>query len=264
MSESKSILDEICQKKREHVAAQKKRIPLAALKEKIETLEKPRGFIKALKTHKFPAIIAEVKKASPSVGIIRENFDAIEIARAYGEAGAACLSVLTDEPYFQGKDEYLVDIRKSVSLPLLRKDFIIDEYQLFESRALGADCVLLIMAALTNEQARYLYQLSQKLGMDILVEVHDEEELIHAMDFAPQMVGVNNRNLKTLKVDVQTSHTLAKKIPADVVRVAESGISDPQTINALRADGYHAFLIGESLMKQDDIGTALKKFTMTS
>lgn len=253
-----SVLNEICDPKREHIAAQKKKISLDVLKEKIATAEKPRGFINALKQKKR-AIIAEVKKASPSIGIIREDFNAVEIARIYEANGAACLSVLTDEPYFQGRDEYLAQIKQAVKIPLLRKDFMLDEYQIYESRALGADCILLIMAALTDSEAATLYKLSETLGMDVLVEIHDDEELTRALKLNPKMIGINNRNLKTLKVDVQTSHRLGAKIPGNILKIAESGISDSSTIHALQTDGFNGFLIGESLMRQPDIGTALTK-----
>jgi indole-3-glycerol phosphate synthase len=254
-----NVLDQICARKREHVAAQKQKISFEQINQEAAAAKKPRGFINALQNHAKPAIIAEVKKASPSVGVIREDFDAVEIAKIYEQSGAACLSVLTDEPYFQGKDEYLQQIKAAVALPLLRKDFILDEYQIYESRALGADCILLIMAALTDAEAKNFYKLSVSLGMDVLVEIHDEEELIRALDLKPAMIGINNRNLKTLEVDVQTSHLLGKKIPANIIRVAESGISKKKTIQALQADGFHAFLIGESLMKERDIKSALDK-----
>jgi indole-3-glycerol phosphate synthase len=254
-----SVLDEICARKREHIVERKQKLSLHDLKNNVQTADATHGFIRAIRTVPHPAIIAEVKKASPSVGVIRADFDAVQIAKTYEQNGAACLSVLTDEPYFQGRDEYLTAIRKSVSIPLLRKDFMLDEYQIYESRALGADCILLIMAALSDEEAADLYRLSYNLGMDVLVEVHDEEELIRALKFKPQMIGINNRNLKTLKVDVQTSFTLSQKIPAGILKIAESGISEASTIADLRKAGFDGFLIGESLMKQADIGLALKK-----
>ena len=171
----------------------------------------------------------------------------------------ACLSVLTDEPYFQGHDDYIGLVKKSSSLPVLRKDFMIDPYQIYESRALGADCILLIMAALNHDDARRMNGIAHDLGMDVLVEVHDETELRAALELAPAMIGINNRNLKTLTVDLQTSHTLSKMIPEGVLKVAESGISTPENIAALQASGFGAFLVGESLMRQDDIGAALRK-----
>lgn len=252
-----SVLEEICTKKRAHVQAQKERTSLDDLKAQITSAPVPKGFINALKNHERTAIIAEVKKASPSKGIIRQEFNPVKIAQDYEIAGAACLSVLTDEPYFQGKDEYFRDIRAAVNLPMLRKDFIVDPYQIYESRALGADCILLIMAALSDRLATELYTLSASLGMDVLVEVHNEEELLRALTLNPEMVGVNNRNLKTLDVSVQTSHDLATKMPVSVVKIAESGIDSRQTIENLQNSGYQGFLIGESLMRQSDIKAAL-------
>lgn len=254
-----SILAEICLKKTAHVAAKRKEVPQALLEEMIAAAEKPRGFINALKKSSAPAIIAEIKKASPSVGIIRADFDPEKIATIYESNGAACLSVLTDEPYFQGHDDYIGLVKKSSSLPVLRKDFMIDPYQIYESRALGADCILLIMAALNHDDALRMNGIAHDLGMDVLVEVHDETELRAALELFPAMVGVNNRNLKTLAVDLQTSHTLSKMIPDGILKVAESGISTPENIRSLQASGFGAFLVGESLMRQDNIGAALRK-----
>jgi indole-3-glycerol phosphate synthase len=256
-----NVLDEICARKRQHIAAQKQKISLDALKKKALAAVSPRGFIKALKAHTAPSIIAEIKKASPSRGIIRADFDPAAIAQIYEQNGAACISVLTDEPYFQGRDDYLESVTQAVSLPLLRKDFMLEEYQLYESRALGADCILLIMAALSDDEAESLYKLSEELGMDVLVEVHDEEELIRALKLDPPMIGINNRSLKTLKVDIQTSFSLGQKIPGSVLRIAESGLSEPGTIKELQGEGFGGFLIGESLMKQKDIGAALRTLT---
>lgn len=253
-----TVLDRICADKRVHVEAKKAQTPLAALQKQVEDSPPTRGFINALRA-KSPALIAEVKKASPSKGVIRENFDAVDIARIYESSGAACLSVLTDEPYFQGRDEYLAAVRAAVSIPLLRKDFMIDPYQLYEARALGADCVLLIMAALDDTLAKDLYALATSLSMDTLFEVHDEEELDRTLALNPQMVGVNNRNLKTLHVDLATGLNLAASMPPDVLTVAESGIEGHETLQTFAASGYGAFLIGESLMRQPDIGAATRK-----
>jgi indole-3-glycerol phosphate synthase len=281
-------LDEICARKREHVTARKNIISLDVLKEKIKLQERPRGFIKSIKSPppvppaglpppiggrvglggqkllegESVSIIAEVKKASPSVGVIRENFNPAEIAKIYESNGAACLSVLTDTPYFQGHDEYLTAIKSTVRIPILRKDFMVDEYQIYESRALGADCVLLIMAALTDDEARQFYDVSVDLGMDVLVEIHDADELARAIKLKPAMIGVNNRSLKTLKVNVQTSFDLALHIPSGTIKIAESGLSDKETIKALSKAGYNGFLIGESLMRQPDIGAALRGLTL--
>ena len=253
-----TVLDRICADKEAHVKRMKGERSLDALHVMAKQQTPPRGFIDALRAS-TPAFITEVKKASPSKGVIREDFNAVDIARIYAGNGAACLSVLTDEPYFQGKDEYLTAIRAAVDIPLLRKDFMIDPYQIVESRALGADCVLLIMAALGDDQADEMYRAARELGMDVLVEVHDRAELDRALALSPTMVGVNNRNLKTLDVDLQTGLDLAAHMPSDVLTVAESGISAPAEIARFTAAGYDAFLVGESLMREADIGAALRK-----
>ncbi len=252
-----TVLEKICADKLEHIAAKKSETPQSALEWMINTTAPTRGFINALKS-KSPALIAEVKKASPSKGIIRKDFDPVEIAKIYEDNGAACLSVLTDEPYFQGKDEYLVAVRKAVNIPILRKDFMLDPYQVFEARAMGADCILLIMAALSDEQTKELYDLATSLSLDTLFEVHDEEELHRALALSPKMVGVNNRNLKTLEVSLNTGLNLAGKIPSDILAVAESGIENHDTLKSFATAGYSAFLIGESLMRQPDIGLATR------
>ena len=256
-----SVLTQICTDKKDHIARQKAQTPLADLQSRIRDVPPPRGFIHSLaQAHQNgrTALIAEVKKASPSKGVIRDDFDPSAIARIYADGGATCLSVLTDEPYFQGHDDFLKAVKDAVTLPVLRKDFMLDPYQIYESRALGADCILLIMAALTDPQAQEFYTLSKELGMDVLVEIHDAEELDRALTLSPEMIGVNNRNLKTLDVDLQTGLTLAAQIPDTVLKVAESGISDPQEIERFQKAGYRAFLVGESLMRQDNIAQALK------
>jgi indole-3-glycerol phosphate synthase len=252
-----TVLARICSDKLDHINRQRAAVPYSALEKKIADAPPTRGFINALK-QKSPALIAEVKKASPSKGIIRADFDPVKIAKIYEDNGASCLSVLTDEPYFQGKDEYLAKIRETVSLPLLRKDFMLEDYQVLESRAFGADCILLIMAALTDAQAKTLYALATALSMDTLFEVHDEEELERALALNPKMVGVNNRNLKTLDVDLGTGLNLASSIPGGILKVAESGI-DSETLGTFAAAGYTAFLIGEGLMREDDIGKATRE-----
>lgn len=254
-----SVLAEICARKAEHVAAMRAKNPQSLLDDLIARAAKPRGFINALKNHPAPAIIAEIKKASPSKGVIRADFDPAGIARIYESHGAACLSVLTDEPYFQGHDKYFQQAAAASTLPLLRKDFMIDSYQIHESRALGADCVLLIVAALSDLQISEFYEIATTLGMDVLVEVHDEIELKRALNAKAAMIGINNRNLKTLAVDLHTSYQLGALIPPHTLKVAESGISDPETIRMLRSEGFNAFLVGESLMRENDIGAALEK-----
>ena len=254
-----SVLEEICEKKRSHVEERKEQVPLEDLKTQIEEQTPPRGFIKRIQNMNGPALITEVKKASPSKGLIREDFDPAEIAKAYEDSGAACISVLTDAPYFQGSDEDFKAARAAVSLPMIRKDFMTDEYQIYESRALGADCILLIMAALDDSLAKALSALSEELGMDVLVEIHDESELERALTLNPKMVGVNNRNLKTLDVDVQTSFDLVEKMPTKITKIAESGLSDFATISNLQTAGYEGFLVGESLMLQENISAATQK-----
>ncbi len=253
------VLTRICNDKRNHIAAQKKKVSVADLEEQIKATATTCGFIKALRdTHRNNrvALIAEIKKASPSKGIICEDFDAVEIAKIYQKAGASCLSVLTDEPYFQGSDHYFKNVRAHISLPLIRKDFMIDPYQIYESRAMGADCVLLIMAALDNAEAKDLYTLSSALGMDVLVEVHDKEELNRALLLSPEMVGVNSRNLKTLEVDIQNAHEMIREMPSDILKIAESGIKNYDDVQSLLDIGAQGFLVGESLMRQDNIYAA--------
>lgn len=252
-----SVLQEICDKKRLHVEKQKRNVSLDDIKYRISDTPLPIGFLCNLMMNTTPSLIAEVKKASPSKGIIREDFDPVTIARIYEQAGASCISVLTDEPYFQGSDQYLIDVKKSVGIPVLRKDFIIDEYQVYESRLLGADCILLIMAALSDTQARHFYELALELRMDILVEVHDLEELERAKRLDPMMIGVNNRNLKTLEVDINTSFDLLMNMPSTAFKIAESGIATNDELSSLYKAGYRGFLVGESLMRQNNITQAV-------
>ncbi len=261
-----SVLDQICEDKHAHVAAQKTRTPLVDIKSKIEDVFPARPFIARLQEiarNNAPSIICEVKKASPSKGLIRADFDPALIARIYEDNGAACVSVLTDTPYFQGEDAHFSAVRVVTNLPLLRKDFMVDTYQIYESRALGADCVLLIMAALDDSMARDLYALALDLGMDVLIEVHNEQELDRALALNPQMIGVNNRNLKTLEVDVQTSFDLIARMPENIVKIAESGLCDFNMLERLQNVGYEGFLIGESLMREDDIALSLRKIRGT-
>jgi len=254
-------LQEICARKAAHVALKKAETPLSELRARIHDAPAPRGFIKALKLkpQSHPALIAEIKKASPSKGVIRDDFDPANLAQSYMHGGAACLSVLTDEPYFQGHDTFLGQARGACALPALRKDFMIDEYQIYESRIMGADCILLIVAALNDNQLKSLYNSSLELEMDVLIEVHDRAELDRALALNPAMIGVNSRNLKTLQVDTATAFDLAQHMPDDVLRVAESGITDHDSLVALQTAGYDAFLVGESLMRQDDVTAATRR-----
>jgi indole-3-glycerol phosphate synthase len=260
-----NILAEICQKKRAHVSAQKAAIGEATLRQKIRDAEKPRGFKAVLEgkiKNRQIGLIAEIKKASPSKGIIREDFDPAQLAKAYAQGGAACLSVLTDAPYFQGDDNDLATARAAVSLPVLRKDFMLDTYQILESRALGADCILLIMAALEDAQAQELAACACELGMDMLLEVHDRRELARTLDIASNnsrsMIGINNRDLKTLAVDLAVSETLAKDLPAHMLCVCESGIDSHQDIARMQKAGIACFLVGESLMRRQDVTAATR------
>ena len=262
-----SVLGQICEKKRVHIEVKEAQMPLETLKVKINDAPPVRSFQKQIRdfiSRGMPALISEVKKASPSKGIIREDFNPVDIAQNYENAGAACISVLTDTPYFMGQDQDLIDVRAHTNIPLLRKDFMLTPYQIYESRILGADCILLIMAALEDGQAEELYHLTRELGMDALFEVHDEQELDRAMILAPEIVGINSRNLKTLDVDLKTAVTLSGKLPEHVIRVAESGIYTHEDIQNLQHENFQAFLVGESLMREQDIGKAVKKLLNTA
>ena len=205
------------------------------------------------------AIIAEVKKASPSKGLIREDFDAVEIAKAYEENGAACISVLTDEKYFQGKAQYVTAIRGEVDLPILRKEFIVDAYQIYEAKLIGADCILLIMAMIDLDTAKEFEKIANDIGLAVLVESHNEEELKMALQLDTKLMGINNRNLKTLEVDINNSVELSKLIPDDKIVICESGIYTNKDVKKMKDKGINTFLVGESLMRKDDVGKALKE-----
>ena len=255
------VLDKICADKREHIAACKTEIPLDNMKSRASDGPPPRGFEAALvqaSTNGSYGLIAELKKASPSKGLIRKNFAPSAIARAYETGGATCLSVLTDTPYFQGKNDYLTAARMATNLPILRKDFMIDPYQIYEARAIGGDCILLIMAALEDSIALELEGLAVELGMDVLVEVHNNEELDRALALESGLIGINNRNLKTLEVDLETTRILAQAVPKDRTIVGESGLRSPVDLARCAKKGVRCFLIGESLMRQDDITTATR------
>ena len=253
-----SVLDEICTARRAAVAERKARWPLEVLRQRLPGTP-ARGFERALRSTLARgelALIAELKKASPSRGLIRPVFEPAALAKAYAAGGATCLSVLTEERYFQGADRYLEEARGAVSLPCLRKDFLLEPYQVFEARVIGADCILLIMAALDDRTAGELLGVATDLGMDTLVEVHDEPELERALALDARLIGINNRNLKTLAVDLKTTERLAPLVPADRLLVAESGLHTHRDLERLAAVGARCFLVGESLMRQADVRAA--------
>ena len=256
------VLARIIAAKAAHVAARRRERPMSELELAVRSLPPPRGFAHALAAAVGPgrpALIAEIKRASPSKGLIRADVDPASLARAYLAGGATCLSVLTDTPFFQGQDDDLGAARAAVPLPVLRKDFTIDPYQVLEARALGADCILLIMACLDDGQARELMAAGHGLGLDVLVEVHDAVELERALALEPRLLGINNRDLKTLLVDLGTTERLGRLVPATVLLVAESGIDGPDDVARMAAAGARALLVGESLMRQADVTAATRR-----
>lgn len=256
-----SVLERILAYKREEVAVRKAARPWGVIEDEAFAQPAPRDFFGALvaaEREGRPALIAEIKKASPSKGLIRADFHPAELARAYEAGGAACLSVLTDTPSFQGHDDYLREAKAACALPILRKDFIVDDWQVFEARALGADAVLLIMAAFEPEQELVIYDAARECGLTVLVEVHDEAEMRRAVMLGAPLIGVNNRSLATFETDLGTTERLAKLMPPDRLLVSESGINSPADIARLKASGASAFLVGESLMRQDDVEAATR------
>jgi indole-3-glycerol phosphate synthase len=258
---SADILARICDDTRAEIIRRKDTVSVEALRAKAAGMPRTRGFGEALMARTSQGgigLVAEIKRASPSGGVIRTDFDPPTLARAYAEAGAACLSVLTDGPHFQGSPEHLKAARAAVTLPVLRKDFILEDYQIWESRVMGADCILLIMAALTDKMARELEELARSLDLDVLAEVHDRRELDRALGLQTKMIGINNRNLKTLQTDIGVSEELSPFVPPDRFLVTESGIRTHDDVQRLMAAGIHCFLVGESLMREPDVAAATR------
>ena len=258
----KNILQEIVSYKKIEIEKSKKIISGESLNRQIKSLSKPLSFLDELRNKNKEGkagIIAEVKKASPSKGIIKEDFNHIEIAKEYEKGGAACLSILTDTPSFQGSPQYLKDIRRNTKLPILRKDFIIDTYQIIESRSWGADCILLIMKVLKNEELSKLINICNQMDMDILFEINSQEELERLLPFNPRMIGINNRNLENFETDIENSIKIKKNIPDDILVISESGINDVKDINYLGKHNINNFLIGERLMRSKNISSELSK-----
>jgi len=255
-----TILERIRTYKLEEVAARKAARPFEAIAAAARAAPTPRPFARALAEacHRGYGLIAEIKKASPSKGLIREHFDPAELARAYAAGGATCLSVLTDSPSFQGADAYLTEARAASGLPVLRKDFLYDPWQVYEARALGADCILIIMASVSDSQASELEAAARDTGMDVLVEVHDRAELDRAGQLTSRMIGINNRNLHTFEVNLDVTRELVRHVPADRLVVSESGLTSPEDLAALARYGVRCFLIGETLMRAHDVAAATR------
>ncbi|GAW85904.1 indole-3-glycerol phosphate synthase [Bathymodiolus platifrons methanotrophic gill symbiont] len=262
MTDTPDILKKILATKAEEVAKRKQRMSVADLAGIISDTETPRGFALALQdkaASKKPAIIAEVKKASPSKGVIRENFKPVEIAQDYAMSGATCLSVLTDKEYFQGGEVNMQLARQACPLPVLRKDFMIDPYQIHESRALGADCILLIVAALSDTQMHELADTTKELGMDILVEVHDKAEMERALKLDTPLMGINNRNLRTFETSLQTTLNLQAMVPEDRLVITESGIHTPEDVQLMMDNDIYTFLVGEAFMRAEQPGAKMRE-----
>ena len=262
MTDTPDILKTILAQKAEEVTRRKLNLPLEALKEIANGASSPRGFYHTLRSKadsKKPAIIAEIKKASPSQGVIRADFKPLEIAMDYALSGADCLSILTDKEFFQGSEANLQMVRDRCPLPVIRKDFMIDPYQIYESRALGADCVLLIVAALENDMLQELAITAAGLGMDVLVEVHDAPELERALQLETKLIGINNRNLRSFEVSLQTTLELKNSIPADRLIVTESGIHSPDDVRLMMENGVFTFLVGEAFMRAEQPGQKMRE-----
>lgn len=261
MNQTPTILKEIIARKHEEVAERQLLRPIKSLERQFSSVEMPRGFAEKLVTvieQKQPAVIAEIKKASPSKGVIRQFFDPVAIARSYEQAGACCLSVLTDADFFQGSEEYLVAARKATRLPVIRKDFIVDPYQVIESRAIGADAILLIAAALNDQQLKDLNQLASSLGMDVLIEVHNREELERALPLGNRLIGINNRDLHSFSVSLNTTLSLLGSISKEHCLITESGILSKEHVDLMLSNQVYGFLVGEAFMRAEEPGEELK------
>lgn len=260
MSRTPDILIKILDRKREEIDERSDSVSISELKDRIASASPVRGFVKAIESkiaQGSPAVIAEIKKASPSKGVIRHDFDPVAIAQSYEKGGAACLSVLTDVDFFQGSDAYLLLAREACSLPVIRKDFIVDPYQVYEARAISADCILLIVSALSDEQLVELSQLASELELDVLVEVHDEQELDRALKLNTKLIGINNRNLRTFETSLQTTIGLLTKIPDNRIVVTESAIHTADDVALMRHHNVNTFLVGEAFMREPDPGQKL-------
>lgn len=260
MNDKPDVLNRILSRKKQEIEQRQSHRPLADLEKALHKASQVRGFMRSLQSRlqqNEPAVIAEIKKASPSKGVIRHNFNPPEIARSYQQGGAACLSVLTDVDFFQGSDDYLIAAREACELPVIRKDFIIHPYQVYEARVMGADCILLIVAALDQARLIELYELATQLGLDVLVEVHDQHEMLRALELDLPMIGINNRNLRTFETRLDTTLELLPLLPENCFVVTESGIHTAEDVQYMRNSNVNAFLVGEAFMRAEDPGRAL-------
>ncbi|MFV9616276.1 MAG: indole-3-glycerol phosphate synthase TrpC [Gammaproteobacteria bacterium] len=259
-SNTPDILIKILNRKREEIVERSAKVSIAELKQQCENADAVRGFIRSIENkinNNQAAVIAEIKKASPSKGLLRENFDPAEIARSYASNGAACLSILTDQDYFQGHEDYLKQARAACQLPVIRKDFIIDPYQVYEARAIGADCILLIVAALDEETLQLLFDLAHELKMDVLMEVHDKQEMQTALKTGASLIGINNRNLRTFETSLDTTLSMLDMVNENHILVTESGIHSKEDVQLMLDNKVNAFLVGEAFMRADDPGEKL-------
>ena len=259
-SNTPDILIKILNRKREEIAERSVNISIEALAERCADADTVRGFIRSIENkinNNLSAVIAEIKKASPSKGLLRENFQPAEIARSYADSGAACLSILTDKDYFQGHEEYLRQARAACELPVIRKDFIIDPYQVYEARAIDADCILLIVSALDDDALHSLFNLGHELNMDVLMEVHDEREMERALTTGARLIGINNRNLRTFETSLDTTLNMLGMVDEKHILVTESGIHNSDDVQLMRDNGVNAFLVGEAFMRAEDPGKKL-------